>query len=51
MLRGCGGSKLGIAKAAGAEPFGQMSHEKLHAVVGEAHFQVKMYKAFLSDYF
>ena len=32
-----------LAKAAGAEPAGQMRDEKMHAV-GEAHFQVKMYK-------
>ena len=37
MIRGCGKSKSMLAKAAGAEPSGQMRDEKLH----EAHFQVK----------
>ena len=44
MIWGSGGSKSRLAKAAGAEPAGQMRDEKLHAVVHEAHFQVKMYK-------
>ena len=43
MIWGSGGSKSNLAKAAGAEPAGQMRDEKVHAVVG-AHFQVKMYK-------
>jgi len=74
---GSGGSKSRLAKAASAEPAGQMRDEKLHAVVArstfpshctkhfstgqllevemskkctrlwrEAHFEVKMYKAF-----
>ena len=33
MICGSGGSKSRLAKAAGAEPFGQMRDEKLHAVV------------------
>ena len=43
MICGSGGSKSRLAKAAGAEPSGQMRDEKLHAVV--AHFEIKMYKA------
>ena len=42
MICGSGGSKSRLAKATGAEPPGQMRDEKLHAVVVEAHFQVKM---------
>ena len=30
-----------LAKVAGAEPFGQMRYEKLHAAVEQAHLQVK----------
>ena len=41
MICGSRGSKSRLAKAAGAEPAGQMSDEKLHAVV---HFQVKLHK-------
>ena len=44
MICGSGGSKSRLAKAAGAEPAGQMSDEKLHAVVARTHFEVKMYK-------
>ena len=33
MICGSGGSKSRLAKAAGAEPFGRMRDEKLHAVV------------------
>ena len=33
MICGSGGSKSGLAKAAGAEPCAQMRDEKLHAVV------------------
>ena len=33
MICGSGGSKSRLAKAAGAEPVGQMRDEKLHAVV------------------
>ena len=38
------GSKSNLAKAAGAEPAGQMRDEKLHALWREAHFQVKSVK-------
>ena len=44
MICGSGGSKSRLAKAAGAEPAGQMRDEKLHALWREAHFQVKMCK-------
>ena len=33
MIRGSGGSKSRLAKAAGAEPAGQMRDEKVHPVV------------------
>ena len=36
MICGSGGSKSRLAKVAGAEPSGQMSHEKLHAVVARS---------------
>ena len=45
MICGSGGSKRRLAKAAGAEPCGQMRDEKLHSLWREAHFEVKMYKA------
>ena len=35
---GSGGSKSRLAKAAGAEPSGQMKDEKLHAVVARSTF-------------
>ena len=38
MIWGSGGSKSRIAKAAGAEPAGQMRDEKLHAVVARSTF-------------
>ena len=38
MIWGSGGSKSRLAKAAGAEPAGQMSDEKLHAVVAPSTF-------------
>ena len=45
MICGSGGSKSRLAKAADAEPAGQMRHEKVHAVCGAKHnFQVKMDK-------
>ena len=59
MICGSRGSKSRLAKAAAAEPAGQMRDEKLHAVVArrevamskkctplwrEAHFEVKMCK-------
>ena len=37
MICGSGGSKSRLAKAAGAEPSGQMRDEKLHAVAGAKH--------------
>ena len=39
MICGFGGSKSRLAKAAGAEPAGQMRDEKLHAVVARSTFQ------------
>ena len=39
MIWGSGGSKSRLAKAAGAEPAGQMRDEKLHAVVARSTFQ------------
>ena len=39
MIWGSGGSKSRLAKAAGAEPAGQMRDEKLHAVVGRSTFR------------
>ena len=39
MVCGSGGSKSRLAKAAGAEPAGQMKDEKLHAVVARSTFQ------------
>ena len=38
MICGSGGSKSRLAKAAGAESVGQMSDEKLHAVVARNTF-------------
>ena len=38
MICGSGGSKSRLAKAAGAEPSGQMRDEKVHAVVGRSTF-------------
>ena len=39
MVSGSGGSKSRLAKAAGAEPSGQMRDEKLHAVVTRSAFR------------
>ena len=39
MICGSGGSKSRLAKAAGAEPAGQMKDEKLHAVVARRAFR------------
>ena len=36
---GSGGSKSRLAKAAGAEPAGQMRDEQLHAVVARSNFR------------
>ena len=38
MFCGTGGSKSRLAKAAGAQPCGQMRDEKLHAVVARSTF-------------
>ena len=38
MICGSGGSKSRLAKAAGAEPAGQMRDEKLHAIVARSTF-------------
>ena len=38
MICGSGGSKSRLAKAAGAEPCGQMRDEKLHAAVARSSF-------------
>ena len=38
VICGSGGSKSMLAKAAGAEPSGQMRDEKLHAVVARSTF-------------
>ena len=38
MICGSGGSKSRLAKAAGAEPAGQMRADKLHAVVARSTF-------------
>ena len=42
MICGSGGSKSRLAKAAGAEPGGQMRDENLHAVVAQSTFGKKM---------
>ena len=39
MVSGSGGSKSQLAKAAGAEPAGQMRDEKVHAVVARSKFR------------
>ena len=39
MICGSGGSKSRLAKAAGAEPAGQMRDEKLHAIVARSTFR------------
>ena len=44
MTCGSGGSKSGLAKAAGAEQSGQMRDEKLHAVVAQSAFGSKKSK-------
>ena len=38
MICGSGGSKSKLARAAGAEPAGQMSDEKLHVLVAPSTF-------------
>ena len=44
MIWGSGGSKSRLAKAAGAEPAGQMIMKSCTPLWREAHFEVKMYK-------
>ena len=46
MIWGSGGSKSRLAKAAGAEPSGQMRDEQVKCTPSwrEAHFEVKRYK-------
>ena len=52
MICGSGGSKSRLAKAAGAEPTGQMRDEKLHAVVARSTFRSqKCKKLTVSDHF
>ena len=52
MICGSGGSKSGLAKAAGAEPAGQMRDEKLHAVVARSTFRSQNVQSTpLSDHF
>ena len=52
MIWGSGGSKSNLAKAAGAEPAGQMRDEKMHAVVARSTFVSKKAKNTLrSDHF
>ena len=52
MIWGSGGSKSRLAKAAGAEPAGQMRDEKLHAVVARSTFRSQnVQNTSLSDHF
>ena len=52
MICGSGGSKSRLAKAAGAEPSGQMRDEKVHAVVARSTFvSEKAKKTSRSDHF
>ena len=52
MIWGSGGSKSRLAKAAGAEPAGQMRDEKLHAVVAQSTFpSEKVQKTSASEHF
>ena len=52
MICGSGGSKSNLAKAAGAEPSGQMRDEKVHAVVARSTFpSQKCQKPTVSDHF
>ena len=52
MICGSGGSKSRLAKAAGAEPCGQMRDEKLHAVVARRTFRSQnVQKTPASDHF
>ena len=52
VICGPGGSKSRLAKAAGAEPAGQMRDEKLHAVVARSRFRSeKVQNTSASDHF
>ena len=52
MICGSGGSKSRLAKAAGAEPSGQMRDEKVHAVVARSTFRSQnVQNTPLSDHF
>ena len=52
MICGSGGSKSRLAKAAGAEPAGQMRDEKLHAVVARSTFgSQNVHNTPVSDHF
>ena len=52
MICGSGGSKSRLAKAAGAEPAGQMRDEKLRAVVAQSTFRSQnVQNTPLSDHF
>ena len=52
MICGSGGSKSRLAKAAGAQPAGQMRDEKLHAVVARSTFRSQnVQNTPLSDHF
>ena len=52
MICGSGGSKSRLAKAAGAEPAGQIRDEKLHAVVARSTFRSQnVQNTPLSDHF
>ena len=52
MIWGPGGSKSRFAKAAGAEPAGQMRDEKLHAVVARSTFpSEKVQNTWVSEHF
>ena len=45
MICGSGGSKSRLAKAAGAEPFGQIRDQELHVVVARSTCRSQMSKA------
>ena len=49
LVCGSGGSKSRLAKAAGAEPAGQMRDEKMHAFVARSRFRSQMHKALHSQ--
>ena len=51
MICGSGGSKSRLAKAAGAEPAGQMRDEKLHAVVARSTFPSQNIQSTSADHF